>query len=92
MDEWGPWLKAPCPNFPMGAYVQIKFDGEVFAVTGGMFLVDSRTIEGIASKSVRLDTGDNVNSTRYRVRKPRGMSLLEQIAANPPKELIKENV
>ena len=90
-EEWGPWVEHDGKGCPcVGRYVQTVFDcrsrrdanPNVKLINGGF------GSEGFAAGGVSWYYGAcGVNIIRYRIRKPRGMTVLQEIVANPESEL-----
>lgn len=84
-DEWGPWIEHDGKGCPVarGTLVQVeRRDGEVAvlrALTNG---VPELGGDCLFDRWVHLPKPKDI--IRYRVRKPRGVSILEGIVANPP--------
>lgn len=84
-EEWGPWIShtpGPCPVM-VGVYIMIDavkpWSGEII------------TLEGVVSQEnttheVWYSYGDGVwgRITRYRIKKPKGLKILEEILENLP--------
>ena len=89
--EWGPWIEHDGNGCPcVGQFVHRVYEKIGVNPYGSL----SNENFGIANGTQSWRGGsDKVNAiVRYRVRKPRAMKLLQAIAANPPKRLIKEAV
>ncbi|WP_133065807.1 hypothetical protein [Mameliella alba] len=78
MSEWGPWIEHDGKGCPCaGAYVQAKFSNGI-------------ALEGVVSGVGNQDHGQwdwqwaekrcMARIIRYRIRKPRGLTILEEIA------------
>ena len=94
-DEWGPWIEhdgKKCP-VPSGTYVRlivgIAEDGTSPAGTGewaaGWRAINDFEAEGVVTDSDGWIWGhpDCFPVIRYRIRKPRGLTILEAIVADP---------
>lgn len=97
MSEWGPWIEhdgkgCPCVGVygqavKSGAGVATFPDGSEERVWEGIFVAD------MASWDWRnfLNAGDRGGRVpkviRYRIRKPRGMTILESLLENLPDEV-----
>lgn len=93
--EWGPWVEHDgrgVPHAVRGKLVRAEFES-----SPGCFSIG----EGIAGSGSGLSWDWSLWSTvdptdgflipriiRYRVRKPKGLTILEQIVASPPQEPI----
>ena len=78
-DEWGPWIEhdgSGCPCLGMYVHVEYSDGSEEFAIAGS----NGGQSWFSSSRSLKI--------IRYRIRKPRGMQILQQLVENPPKELV----
>lgn len=94
-DEWGPWIEHDgngC-KVPVGTIVHVFYaDGvEFIGVRRDEFFIDN---SGCAYNGPRYtsswdwsEPGLLVPIIRYRIRKPRGMTALQEIVASPEREL-----
>ncbi len=92
-EEWGPWIEhdgGGCPCAFM--YAQFVCERPITRHPHHYIRIDAYTCEGIVMKggmgrrenSWNWRAGNKI--IRYRIRKPRGMTVLEKIAANPERE------
>lgn len=86
--EWGPWIDhdgSCCPC--IGSYVHVIYYGlnEEYGIAFGG---GSWKYGDVSDCDTWCDGCEPI--IHYRIRKPRAMSLLQQIVENPPKELIRE--
>lgn len=79
-DEWGPWIEHDGQGCPcVGKWVQAMFDRKPISVVHGTLC--GKTWEGIASGKTNWTwIPGHIRILRYRIRKPRGLLILEQIA------------
>lgn len=89
-EEWGPWIEHDGNGCPCrGQIVMVEFDtGEVAgpAVAGCKF----SAYPGIPDGSWRWSNADIFRIyriLRYRIRKPRGLTILESILADLPEKV-----
>lgn len=91
MTEWGPWIEhtpGPCPVQP-GNYIGVETLCRVRGVCyqEGLLTVHVATAENWCSDG----SGPWARILRFRIRKPKGLTILEealeQIAANPKEEV-----
>lgn len=103
-EEWGPWIEHDGSHRPVGLYVQrVYADGHVLE---GMIGQEAKITYASVAASQRYkesgkplyrcswvwgSPGKMVPVIRYRVRKPRGLTILEDIAANPEHERERED-
>lgn len=93
--EWGPWQEHDGQGMP--DHARGRWCRAVWELLPGYFQVD----EGMAGSGsgygwdwkywgmIHPETGFIIaRIVRYQLRKPKGLTLLEQIAANPPQEPI----
>jgi hypothetical protein len=88
-DEWGPWIEhdgASIPaEFRVGDVVQLLSENNE---TGGLDLSPPKVV--LPDDFVRYNWfwGESTHDVlRYRIRKPRGMAILEQALADIPKKV-----
>lgn len=89
--EWGDWVEhdGRAQPVPSGTYVQVEFDMDIPENHGTSWkVVNIRTVEGVVISPYNFsDRDEYAKVIRYRIRKPRGMTILEQIVMNPEREL-----
>lgn len=91
-EDWGPWIEHDGRGAPRGEYVQAQYEEPVSHMTK-LLVVRDDVLEGWVTKngkSWRWVDGF-IKILRYRVRRPKALQLLRDIAASPPKELIRED-
>ena len=99
--EWGPWIEHDgkgCP-VPDGTLVNAVWDDEdeSYFVQGENKWFETKQggkCNGYGNSGWIIEetnTPYDAMIIRYRIRKPRAMKLLQSIAENPPKQLIKED-
>ena len=93
-EEWGPWIEHDGKGCPcVGNYARWQFDDLVdvpvgFRDVGGRIVVDGITVEGWArSGEGWLWIDGYCRVIRYRIRKPRGLVLLEELLENLPEKV-----
>lgn len=96
-DEWGPWIEHDGRECPVrGQFVQsVERSGrtEVHIAESICFNIFGERCSFRASDPsawVWADVPPLMQIVRYRIRKPRGLTILEQIAADPPKAPIRK--
>lgn len=94
-EEWGPWIEhdgSGCP-VPMGYYVQCETKRPITGLPPNYRKVSERIFEGRIGKH---KLGENDNSwnwrkgnwiIRYRIRKPRGLTILESLLTDLPERV-----
>lgn len=86
-DNWGPWLDHNGHGCPCrGQYVRMQFERIALHPNGK----ESDEAEGIAGEHGGDSwdwTKPGCNIIRYRIRKPRGMVVLERLTANLPEKV-----
>lgn len=84
IDEWGPWIEHDGKGCQcVGFWVEVKMlDGDVDQALCDEFVWEYQELEEFFQGYI----------IRYRIRKPLGMKILQQLVENPPNELIKEGV
>ena len=95
-DEWGPWIEHDGKSQPAnGLIVHRVFasGSEWISPMGETRPSRIQTYDGpcFSSSWIWGVPGNKVPVIRYRIRKPRGLTILEAIAAKPPKEPIKRS-
>ena len=88
-EEWGPWIDydgAGCPSYAVGLYVQAKCaepwdHGQIRDIVEGV--VSGRN----AQSSWHWGINGCTDVIVYRIRKPRGMVILEGLLENLPEEI-----
>lgn len=93
-DLWGPWIEHDgkgCP-VPVGTRVFVRLrEGHEYASIAGCssneLVVKPHGCENKKGLSRWIAIGSPVDIVRYRIRKPRGMTVLQEIVANPEREL-----
>jgi hypothetical protein len=89
-EEWGPWIEhsgvEPCKE-PVGVYIQLELDLEPDTWPSDWRKLQPRLIEGTlrypASRSW-IKTPGFSTVVRYRVRKPKGLMMLEELIQSLP--------
>ena len=92
-DEWGPWIQHDGNGCPcVGEYVHRVFDVGVDILNGERVTESNEDIgivvpeEGLSWCGVTSWRGFRVPQViRYRIRKPRGMVILENLLADMPR-------
>lgn len=86
-EEWSPWIEHDGKSCPVkGKFCHMEFKNPVrpaFYIGGGVIQPDG-TVKDFAKggPSWFHDSGYNP-VLRYRIRKPRGLTILQEIAADP---------
>ena len=87
-EEWGPWIEHSGKGCPcVGVYVQALAEMEISAISGNtkMVKVSDRVMEGIATEGGSWGRQEGFNRyLRYRIRKPKGLQILEAILQDLP--------
>jgi hypothetical protein len=91
-DEWGPWIEHDGKGCPCkGQYGEVIFgDGDVFI---GVFGHAGKTKNGdtVLASNGRMRSWEWVEGfhkvIRYRIRKPRGMAILEALLQDLPQDV-----
>lgn len=86
-DEWGPWIEHDgkgCPCYGLSVLVQ-RFNGES-VVSARIGRKTSFQKLNMCSAWVWVKPSP-FKVRRYRIRQPRGLTILQAIAANPEREL-----
>lgn len=83
MSEWGPWIEhdgGPCPC--VGEFVHAVFDK-------GRPIERKEIATGNPKSWIFKPPADRFNGciVRYRIRKPRGLTILENLIAEIPEEV-----
>lgn len=84
-EQWGPWIDHDGSARPLmvGTYIQIELEHETsesHAIKRGWKFINRKTLEGILSSRYNLSWGKDINRClRYRIRKPKGLSILQDI-------------
>ena len=93
MSEWGPWIEHDGKHTPAnGTIVQIEYANGLLLVgvvgdrpkTGKELGVPIYYGETFASSWIWGEWGLSVPIIRYRIRKPRGLTILENLIADLP--------
>ena len=95
-NEWGPWIEHDGMRRPVkDAFIEIEFRcGDIWVGhLGGADEV--RTSGGVVARPETDESSSWVWGThapkwdviRYRIRKPRGMAVLQEVVASPEREL-----
>ena len=89
-DQWSDWQRhdGRAQIAPNGTYVQVQFVKSII----GCDLHDWRyvnefTVEGFLNGHNFTYRDNYIRAKCYRIRKPKGLTLLEEIAKNPEREL-----
>jgi hypothetical protein len=88
-DEWGPWIEHDGRGCPcVGRYVQAEHNQEITDWSGPKnAIINGRFVTSIATNGRSWIWADGFTKIiRYRIRKPRGMAILESLLANLPEE------
>ena len=91
-EEWGPWIKHDGKSCPRGEVVIADFQRAgilgpfIAGCEGGGSWVYGRASD-IMTYSIDKDGARCDPVLRYRIRKPKGLTLLQEIARNPEREL-----
>ena len=89
-DEWGPWIEHDqngCPESVINRFCEIEFWGVTrnlgapYSKSGIITPPMSRALDWIVSHPADMRA---VMIIRYRIRKPRGMVVLERLLADLP--------
>lgn len=90
-DEWGPWIEHDGRGCPcVGQYVHVRYKNPagLFIGPNGELDADRAGAVGVASGSPSWAWAPHWNPIiRYRIRKPRALKQLREIARNPEREL-----
>ena len=90
-DEWGPWIEHDGRGCPcVGQFVHAVRLGAIdaMAVAGAECLARGFSPNAYPSAWVWLDEKpQRTNVIRYRIRKPRALEQLREIARNPERDL-----
>lgn len=91
-EEWGPWIEHDGKGCPcVGQVAQWELDGghEYVGMTdiNGFTMISPGVIHGIAKDGPAWTSEkDCIHVIRYRIRKPKGLTILEGILENLPQE------
>lgn len=82
-DEWGPWIEHDGKGCPcLGKYIRFEADTKISHFTHGHGIIISEKcgeyIPRVSGESWTWGTGF-ANIIRYRIRKPKGLTILESI-------------
>ena len=86
-EEWGPWIEHDGKGCPcVGQYVHVFFSNgkEVFGLAGRS---RAKAVSLGLSPDGSWDWGNSIRASRvvrYRIRKPRGLTMLEHVARDVP--------
>lgn len=90
-DEWGPWIEHDGLSCPKGEYAQWVWDNGVLregiAGTNHVNFATGKVIgpdKGAKTISWIWATNPRRRVIRYRIRKPRGLAILENLIADLP--------
>lgn len=93
-NEWGPWVEHDGMGCPcVGMITQWEFDADLIYKVGavdihGNEIIGPRTAQGRPENGEAWSwTAGYYRVIRYRIRKPKGMTILEQLVKNPEREL-----
>ena len=91
-DEWGPWIKHDGKGCPcVGGYVQVELDSVPTGFNVHAIIIAPKLIEMIPQKTWRLGSWFWRYGCswviRYRIRRPRGMEVLDAILADLPEKV-----
>ena len=94
-NEWGSWIEHDGSGCPViGQYVQAEFRRIIKKAPSHYVIISPKVIEGIMRRNPANIHGDSWNwrrgnpVLRYRIRKPRGLTILERIAEQPEREKV----
>lgn len=74
-EQWGPWIEHDGSGCPcVGQYVQVKFDDDRPDVFGFSYGVLDETSGWLLENACRVAV-----FIRYRIRKPKGLTILQDI-------------
>lgn len=84
-EEWGPWIEHDGSSQPLapGTYIMIELESDTtpeMAEARGWRYVNERTLDGILGSD--YDIGwypESIRCIRYRIRKPKGLTILTDI-------------
>ena len=87
-EEWGPWIEHDGKGCPVvGQYIQCETDRDIHKMPDHVRLLKSRLVEYIPRKTDSaswIGKAGFAQVLRYRVRKPKGLTMLEQLLQNLP--------
>lgn len=90
-EEWGPWIDGSIPP-PVGSYVQM----DCIDLKGRGDMTHECIVLGFEGEQVRispeLPTRRQWQLDQYRIRKPRGLTILENLIADLPAPVAPEVV
>ena len=88
MSEWGPWIEHDGKGCPcVGEYVQIELNIPPATIPSFLRQTEPKLLEGIYPEGATTGAWSSVGFTRvirYRIRRPRGMAILNAILTNLP--------
>lgn len=88
MSEWGPWIEHDGSKQPVppGTYIQAFFDVDCSKASDlrGWRYVSKHVLEGIVGKTDFSFRASYWPLRRYRIRKPKGLTILESILNDLP--------
>lgn len=84
-DGWGPWIEHDGRGCPcVGMYAQVVFWYKIKKAPSHYVRISDKSLEGIVSRDPKGASGNSWDwrrgnpVERYRIRKPRGMEVLER--------------
>jgi hypothetical protein len=88
-EEWGPWVDHDGKGCPVqaGTYLQMEVNIAPTHVTGAWVQLAPKLFEGRVITTTSRNwtwTKGFANIVRYRVRKPKGLTMLEELIQNLP--------
>ena len=91
MEEWGPWIDGSIPP-PVGSYVQM----DCIDLKGRGDMTQECVVMGFEGEHVVISPTMPVHRCwqvdQYRIRRPKGMAILEQLLADIPAPVAPEVV
>lgn len=93
-EEWGPWIEHDGKGCPVksGTIVMAECEGPIgiFRIVEAQALANGEGWDWSLFGAIMLDGTLNSRVIRYRIRKPRGLIILEKIIADLPEEVVAE--
>lgn len=90
-EEWGPWIEHDGEGCPcVGMYAQALAEMEISAISRNtkMVKVSDRVMEGIATEGGSWGMKEGFNRyLMYRIRKPKGLQILEALLKDLPESV-----